>query len=274
MEFDWSAIDLEAYAMKGLAALTILAGGWLIAAWLGRAVKRAGERSGRLSPTVLPVLAKLTRLVFLAIAFIAALNQLGVQTSGLFAMIGAAGLALGLALKDTVSDVAAGIVLLVLRPFDVGEAVNIGGTGGIVQAIDLFQTRLTSFDGVPIVLNNSAVRTAIVQNYSRAAQRRIEIEVRIGYGDDIGDAITAITHRLEADTRVLREPAWVVNTRTLADNAVVILVRCMTRAADYEPTLFDLTRAIKEAIDAAGLHIPPPQRELLVRERAAAPPAV
>src|SRR5690606_4128708 len=106
--------------------------------------------------------------------------------------------------------------------------------------------RLTSFDGVPIVLNNSAVRTAIVQNYSRAAQRRIEIEVRIGYGDDIGDAITAITHRLEADTRVLREPAWVVNTRTLADNAVVILVRCMTRAADYEPTLFDLTRAIKE----------------------------
>lgn len=269
-DFDWSRLNLEGYAVHVGAALAIFVVGWILAAWLGRMVGQAGLRSGRLSPTVVPVFAKLARLAILVIVIVAALNELGVETSGLFAMIGAAGLALGLALKDTVSDVAAGIVLLVLRPFDVGEAVNIGGTGGIVEAVDLFQTRLTSFDGVPIVLNNSAVRTAIVQNYSRAAQRRIELDVRIGYGDDIGKAIAIVTRVLEADTRVLRDPPWLVSAKSLGENAVVLLVRCTTRAADYEPTLFDLTRAIKEALDAAGIHIPLPQREVRVMERPSA----
>ena len=269
-DFDWSRLNLEGYAVHVGAALAIFVVGWIVAAWLGRMVGKAGLRSGRLSPTVVPVFAKLARLAILVMVIVAALNELGVETSGLFAMIGAAGLALGLALKDTVSDVAAGIVLLVLRPFDVGEAVNLGGTGGIVDAVDLFQTRLTSFDGVPIVINNSAVRTAIVQNYSRATRRRIEIDVRIDYGDDAGKAIAVIGRLLEADARVLRDPAPLVNTRMLADSAVVLLVRCTTNAADFEATLFDLNRAIKEQLDAAGIHLPPPQREVRVVDRPAA----
>jgi small conductance mechanosensitive channel len=98
----------------------------------------------------------------------------------------------GLALEDTVADVAAGVLLLVLRPFDVGEAVDIGGMGGVVSAVDILQTKLTSFDGVPIVLNNSAVRSAIIQNYSRAQTRRIDLELGIGYDDDIGKAKAAL----------------------------------------------------------------------------------
>ncbi len=269
MHFDWTMLNLEAYALKVAAALIVFVLGWLIAAWLGRAVSQAGLRSGRLSPTIVPVLAKLTRLAFLAVAIIAALNELGVQTSGLFAMIGAAGLALGLALKDTVADVAAGIVLLVLRPFDVGEAVDIGGTGGVVDAIDLFQTRLISGDGVPVVLNNSAVRTAIVKNYSRATRRRIELNVGIGYGDDIDKAIAVITQVIENEPRVLRNPTWLVSTKSLGENAVVLVARCTTSAADFEPTQFALTRAIKERLSAAGISIPLPQREVRLLERAA-----
>lgn len=262
LDFDWSALHLEAYAVHTAAALAILVVGWIIAAWVGRAVGQASQRSGRMSPTLVPVFAKLTRLAILAIVVVAALNELGVETSGLFAMLGAAGLAIGLALKDTVADVAAGIVLLILRPFDVGEAVDIGGTGGIVQSIDIFQTRLTSFGGIPIVINNSSIRTSIVQNYSRAERRRIDLDIGIGYGDDIGQAIAVIERLLEAETRVLRDPAWLVNTKLLGDSAVVLLVRCTTRAADFEKTKFDLTRAIKEGLENAGISIPFPQRDV------------
>lgn len=264
MNIDWSRLDVQGHAEHLVAALAILIGGWLLALWLARAVGLAATRSGRLSPTVTPVLVKLTRLFIVAVAFISALNALGVQTSGLFAMIGAAGLALGLALKDTVSDVAAGFVLLVLRPFDVGEAVNIAGIGGIVAEIDLFQTRLTSFEGVPIVLNNSAVRTAIIQNYSRAVLRTIELNIGIGYGDDIAAAIAIVTGVLERDPRVRRTPPWFVNTKQLGDSAVVLLVRFTTDAAGFEKTQYDLLRAIKEGLDAGGISLPFPQREVRV----------
>lgn len=192
----------------------------------------------------------------LAVVILAALNRIGVETSGVFAMLGAAGLAVGLALKDTMSDVAAGIMLLVLRPFDIGDAVNIGPNGGTVVAIDIFQTRLTSFDGVPVVINNSAVRTAVVQNFTRAETRRIEISIGIGYEDDIGKAITAISSVLQAEPRLLKTPAFVVKTKALTDSAVVILARCVTKASDFESTLFDLNRALKERLETEGIALP------------------
>jgi small conductance mechanosensitive channel len=253
---DLSKIDLEQYAVNIGGALAILIVGWMIAGWGGSLVRRATTRSARVSPTLIPLFAKVTRLAVLSVVILAALNRVGVETSGVFAMLGAAGLAVGLALKDTVADVAAGIVLLVLRPFDVGDAVNIGSNGGVVNAIDIFQTRLTSFDGVPFVINNSAVRTAVVQNFSRAEVRRIELNVGIGYGEDIGKAIAAISAVLSAEPRVLKSPAFLVNSKALADSAVVILARCTTKASDFENTLFDLTRAIKERLDREGISIP------------------
>lgn len=270
MSFDFSNINLEQRALGIGSALLILMLGWALAGWASSAVRKASERSGRVSPTLVPLFAKLTRLALLVVVVIAALDRLGVQTSGVFAVLGAAGLAIGLALKDTVSDVAAGVVLLVLRPFDVGEAVDIGGTGGIVTAIDILQTKLTSFDGIPIVLNNSAVRTAIIQNYSRAVTRRIDLEVGIGYGDDIGKAKAVIEDVLRADARVLEEPAMLVNTLALGDSAVVILARCTTQAADFWDTKLDLTRAIKERLDSEGISIPFPQRDVHVSRRRAA----
>lgn len=207
MDFDLSTIDLQHRAIAiGRASLSLVLG-WLFAAWAGSAVRRASEYNQRVSPTLVPLFAKLTRLSLVLVVVVAALDKLGIQTSGISAGLGAAGLALGLTLKDAVSDVAAGVVLLVLRPFDVGEAVDIGGTGGVVSAIDILQTKLTSFDGVPVVLNNSAVRTAIIQNYSRAQTRCVDLEIGIGYADDIGKAKIAIEAVLAAEPRVLLDPA-------------------------------------------------------------------
>jgi small conductance mechanosensitive channel len=262
VNFDLSKIDFERYAIALASALIILFVGWLVAGWSGSLVRKASERSGKISPTLVPVFSKLTKLSILAVVLLAALEKLGVQTSGFFAMIGAAGLAVGLALKDTVSDVAAGIVLLVLRPFDVGEAVDIGGKGGMVTAIDIFQTKLTSFDGIPIVLNNSSVRTAPIQNYSRAQTRRIDLEIGIGYDSDIGKAVAAVSDVLLAEARVFKDPAILVNTVSLGDSAVVLLARCTTSAADFWNTKLDLTRAIKERLDREGISIPFPQRDV------------
>lgn len=271
MSFDLSNVNLEQRALAAGTALLILMVGWIIAGWASAAVRNASVRSGRVSPTLVPLFAKVTRLSLLLFVVIAALDQLGVQTSGLFAALGAAGLAVGLALKDTVSDVAAGVVLLVLRPFDVGEAVDIGGTGGVVEAIDILQTRLTSFEGVPIIINNSAVRTAIIQNFSRADTRRIDIEVRIGYGDDIAKVRAAVEDVLKRDPRVLDAPAPSVNTTALSEVGVVILARCTSKAADFWDTKLDLTRAIKERLDREGVSIAVPQRDVhLIQKRSAA----
>lgn len=270
MKLDLSKLNLEQYSVNAVSALAILVIGWMVAKWLGSLVRRALSRGQHISPTLTPLFAKLTRLAILTVVVSAALHRLGVETSGVFAMLGAAGLAIGLALKDTVSDAAAGIVLLVLRPFDVGDAVNIGSNGGVVKAIDIFQTRLTSFDGVPYVINNSAVRTAVVQNFSRAENRRIELNIGIGYGDDIARAIAAITAVLQAEPRILPTPAFLVNTKSLTDSAVVILARCTTKASDFENTMFDLTRAIKERLDREGVTVSAAQRPVQLVNAASA----
>jgi small conductance mechanosensitive channel len=256
VNIDLSKFDIEHYTVNAVGALAILVIGWMIAGWSGSLVRRASQRSAHISPTLIPLFAKLTRLAVLAVVILAALNRVGVETSGVFAMLGAAGLAVGLALKDTVSDVAAGIVLLVLRPFELGDAVTIGGNGGVVNAIDIFQTRLTSFDGVPFVINNSAVRTAVIQNFSRAETRRIEISVGISYKDDIGKAIAAVSAALQAEPRLLPAPAPVVNSKALTETSVVILARCSTKASDFESTLFALNRAIKERLEQEGISLP------------------
>ena len=270
MNIDLSNIDIEGRLLAFGSALLILVIGWLLASWISSVVRKVSQRSGWVSPTLVPLFVKVTRIGLLLLVAVAALDKLGVETSGLFAALGAAGLAVGLALKDTVADVAAGVVLLVLRPFDVGEAVDIGGTGGVVNAIDILQTRMTSFEGVPIVINNSAVRTAIIMNYSRAQTRRIDLEIRIGYEDDIGKAKAALEDVLRKDARVLRDPAILVNTLSLGESAVVLLVRCTTKAADFWDTKLDLTRAIKERLDREGITIPLPQRRVHVAGKSAA----
>jgi small conductance mechanosensitive channel len=270
MTLDFSHIEFEKHLLAAAFAMAILVVGWTIAAWSGRFVRGLAERSSRMSPTLIPLFEKLMRLTILSVVVIAALEKVGVQTTSFLAVLGAAGLAIGLALKDTVSDVASGIVLLVLRPFDVGEAVDIGGTGGIVEAIDIFQTRLTSFEGVPTVLGNASVRGSKIANYSRAARRRIDLEIGVSYRDDLDRAREVILAVLRAERRVLGEPESLVDVTDLGDSAVVFLVRFWTAPADFLVTKLEVTRRIKQGLDTEGIQIPFPQRDVHLVQSSAA----
>jgi small conductance mechanosensitive channel len=252
--------------LRIVAALLILLVGWIVAGYASRAVRRAAERSGALDATLTPLFAKITRLFLLAVTIVMALDKLGVDTTSIIAFLGALGLAVGLALKDTIADLASGIILLVLRPLRVGEAVDIGGEAGMVQAIDLFETKLDTFDGVPLVIPNSRVRTSIIKNFSRAQRRRVDLAIGVAYEADVGRAIELIGETLRADARILPDPDILVNVDALADSSVDLLVRFWTLPEHFLLVKMDSTRAIKLALDEAGISIPYPKRDLFLKE--------
>lgn len=258
------------YGFDILGALTILIVGWLLSFWASRAVKRLAERTQHLGPTLAPVLAAAARAGVLAAAGVAVLNKLGVDTTSLLAALGALGLGIGLALKDTLSDIASGIVILFLRPFEVGDDVDVNGLEGTITSVDIFETKLVGFDGVPALLPNKKVREGKIRNYSRAARRRIEITVGVAYGADVDQAIATIRNTLRDDERVLEEPSPIVNVSALADSSVNILVRFWLSPTDWIPNHLDVRRKLKLALDEAEISIPFPQRVVtMVKDRAA-----
>lgn len=263
-------VQAPVYGARIAMALVLAVVGLLIAGWVGGGVRRMSERSARIDPTLVPFLTKLARWSVLAVTLVAVLDKFGVETTSVIAFLGAAGLAIGLALKDTLGDVAAGIALLILRPFRVGDAVSIGGTLGTVEAIDLFETRLITFDGVPVIMPNGNVRSALVQNYSQAARRRIDLSIGVGYGSDLGVATAALLDVAAKEPRVLADPEPYVRVQNLGESSVDILFRVWTLPADFFDTKLDLTRAIKERLDVEGVEIPFPQRDLHVIERKSA----
>ncbi|XXY44612.1 mechanosensitive ion channel family protein [Sorangium sp. So ce269] len=265
---------LRSHGAGVASALVIAFVGWTAAAWTARSVRSFGKRWTQIDVTLVPVLASLSRLTLLTVTAMAVLERFGVDTKSLLAVLGAAGLAIGLALKDTLSDVAAGLVILVLRPFDVGDAVEVDGTSGVVDAIDVFQTKLTSFDGVPITLPNSKVRSAKIQNFTRAQRRRMDLTIGVSYSADLTRAIATLQDVLSNEPRVLPEPAPSVDVVELADEKVNLLVRAWTLPADFFPARLELTRHLKERLDAEGIVVPMPQREVHIplRERRSAPP--
>jgi len=249
-----------------LAAVVILIVGWILAGWAGAVVRRAASRSGRLDGTVVTVLGRLARWTVLAFTVIAVLGRFGVQTTSLVALLGAAGLAVGLALQGALSNVAAGVLLLALKPFRVGDAIDIAGTSGVVDDMGLFVTRLTSFDGVPLFLPNSSVWGKQLSNYSQAGRRRNDLIVGIGYGDDVARALAVLQELVAGEERALDDPAPLVAVESLGDSSVNLLLRYWTGAGDFFATKLDMTRAVKERFDAEGISIPFPQRDLHVVE--------
>ncbi|MEJ2289978.1 MAG: mechanosensitive ion channel [Deinococcales bacterium] len=226
-----------------VAAIVILIIGWILAGWAAAIVRRAAD-------------------LVLAFTVIAVLGRFGVQTASLVALLGAAGLAVGLALQGALSNVAAGVLLLALRPFRVGDAVDIAGTAGVVEDMGLFVTRLTSFDGVPLFVPNSNVWGKQISNFSQAGTRRNDLIVGIGYGDDIGAAMAALEELVGSESRALQDPAPMVAVESLGDSSVNLLLRYWTKAGDFYATKLDLTRAVKERFDRDGISIPFPQRDL------------
>jgi len=266
-------MDVDQLVDLGLnvvAAIAILVVGWVVAGWVERIVRSSTQRNERLDATLVSVLARIARWGVLAFTLIAVLDRFGVQTTSLVALLGAAGLAIGLALQGALSNVAAGVMILGLRPFRIGDAVDIGGSMGMVEDVGLFVTKMRTFEGVPVFMPNGRIWGNEIKNFSRAERRRIDLTIGVGYGDDLDHALAALQAVVAAEPRVLADPEPLIKVTALGDSSVDLLVRVWTLPADFLATQMDLTKAIKQRLDAEGLTIPFPQRDVhLIREPAA-----
>lgn len=253
---------LTTYGLEVLGAIAILVVGWILAGWARSGTRRALNRVRWMDDTVRPIFAAMVGYLVMAITLIAVLNQFGVQTASIIAVLGAAGLAVGLALQGTLSNVAAGVMLLFLRPFKVGDYVEAGGASGTVKEVGLFNTELSTPDNVYIVVPNSAIFSQEISNYSRYATRRLDIPVGVAYDADLTKAMDVLTATLAADGRALPDPAPQVMVLELGDSAITLNLRFWVNAADLWPCKWAMNKAVKEALDAAGIEIPFPQRVL------------
>lgn len=253
-------------------ALLIIIAGWTLARWAAGGVQRALERTARADRTLIPIVSSLVRYAILLATLIAVLDRFGVQTASLLAVLGAAGLAVGLALQGTLSNVAAGIMLLAIRPFKVGDAIDVGSASGTVREIGLFATVIVSPDGIWRQVPNGTVWGGTITNFSREPNRMINITLGIDYDDDADRAIAIIRDVIEAEPRVLKTPEPVVVVGALGASSVDLFVRGWTTREDYWKTLWDLQKHLKATLAAEGITIPFPQTVLSMRDGAALPP--
>jgi len=255
------------WGLKVVGAIAVLVVGRILAGAIRRAVRRALERAG-IDATLLPFLSGLVYYVALAVVFIAVLNLFGVETTSLVAVLGAAGLAIGLALQGTLSNFSSGVMLLVFRPFQVDDFVEVAGVAGSVVKVDVFNTVLKSPDNVRIVVPNSQIYGSTIKNYAGYETRRVDLVMGISYDDDIALAVETIQGILAADARVLKDPAPVVAVNELADSSVNLVVRPWCQRGDYWALKWDLTRQMKEGLEKAGCSIPYPQRDVHLKQGA------
>ena len=258
------------YGVSVVGALVILIIGFWIANRVRGVVSRLLSRIDGIDQTLVTFLGGFARYTVIAVTVLAVLAEFGVQTASLLAVMGAAGLAIGLALQGTLSNVAAGVMLLFLRPFKMNDFIDAGGVSGTVKGISLFRTELSTPDNVQIFVPNGDVWGSAISNYSYNATRRVEIECGIGYSDDINTAFDVMRKVVAEDARVLANPEPMIAVKTLGDSSVNVICRVWVKSADYWPFTFDKTREIKEGYDAAGLNIPFPTRSVFqVTENAA-----
>ncbi|HSL18203.1 MAG TPA: mechanosensitive ion channel domain-containing protein [Methylomirabilota bacterium] len=251
--------------LQVIAAVVILLVGWIFAGWAMRLTRKALTR-GNVDPTLVPFTAKLIYYAILAVVVIAALNRLGVATTSVVAIFGVAGLAVGLAMQGTLSNFASGVMLLLFRPFKVGDYVDVGGTAGSVEEVSIFSTTLTSPDNIKITVPNSQIYGTTIFNYTGNDTRRVDMVMGISYGDDIQTAIDTISSIVTAHPLVLADPEPVIAVAELADSSVNIVVRPWTKTSDYWTVKFELTRSLKEGLEKAGCSIPFPQRDVYMHQ--------
>jgi small conductance mechanosensitive channel len=251
----------EAYGpviINAVKALIVLVVGWIAAGMIGGMVRRRINKTPQIDPTLGNFVASMVKWVILAIVLVAVLGIFGIQATSIVAILGAASLAIGLALQGTLSDLAAGVMLVVFRPYKLGQYVDIGGTAGTVKDLNLFVTELVTPDNVQIIVPNGQAWGSIITNYSAHDTRRVDLVFGIDYGDSADAAMQIIEEVAGADDRVLSDPAPWVRVTNLGDSSVDLTARIWCNAADYWELKFQLTKAVKEAFDAKGISIPYP----------------
>jgi len=249
------------WATRIVVALAIFIVGRWVALWLLSAARRLMRRGG-MDDMLVAFLSNIAYFMLLAVVVIAALDHLGVQTTSLLAIVGAAGLAVGLALKDSLGNFASGVLLIVFRPFRVGDFIEAAGTSGIVQAVNVFSTVLATGDNREVTVPNGQIYGGTIVNVTARPTRRIDLVFGIGYGDDIRTAKRLIEEAMGRDERILAEPAPAISLAELADSSVNINVRPWVKTGDYWAVRSDLLESVKAAFDANGISIPFPQRDV------------
>ncbi|USV57510.1 mechanosensitive ion channel domain-containing protein [Aeromonas encheleia] len=246
------------YAVNIAAALLTLLIGYIAANILSGGVVKV-MHTRKLDTTVTHFVGSILKYTILVFVVIAALGRVGVQTASFVAIIGAAGLAIGLALQGSLSNFAAGFLLIIFRPIKAGEFIEVAGTAGVVQSVQLFTTTLTSGDNKMVVVPNSAILNGTIVNYSRMDTRRVDMTFGIGYGSDLRKAKQILEQLVNEEPRILKDPEAVIAVAALADSAVNIVVRPWVKTADYWGVWFDFHEKVKLAFDAEGVEIPFPQ---------------
>lgn len=263
---EWRTLTLT-WGMKLVGALVILLIGLRVARWLA-GIAASGMHRAEIEPTAAQFLRNVVYMILLVVLILAVLQVVGVPMTSMIAVLGAAGLAIGLALKDSLSNLASGVMLVTLRPFKVGDIVNINNESGKVESVSIFQTRLRGADNQTIMLPNNLITSHSIINLTPDTVRRIELVIGIGYADDIDAARSAALKIMRDDKRILAEPAPDVLVYALAENSVDLGIRCHVGNDDFFGTKCDLNERFKKAFDAAGISIPYPQRDVHLYEHA------
>lgn len=248
----------------GMAILVFLVGR-IVVNVITKIARHAMEKSG-MDALLVNFVGSILRWVLMLFVIIAALEQLGVDTTSLVALLGAAGIAVGLALKDSLQNFASGVMLIVFRPFKNGDFVEAGGVTGVVEHIGIFTTLMKTGDNKEVIVPNGQVYGGTITNFSARETRRVDMKFGIAYDADIRKAKNILVEILNADERVLKDPAPVVAVAELADSSVNFVVRPWVKSGDYWNVLWDTNEKVKYAFDEAGVGIPFPQMELHVNK--------
>jgi len=252
-------VFVTTYGIKVIGAIIILILG-RIAAGIGRNVVRKVLEKSKTDPAVVSFVGSMIYFLILIFAVLAALAKFGIQTASFVAILGAAGFAIGFALQGSLANFAAGVLILVLRPFKVGDYIDGAGVGGTVKDIQLFTTVLATPDNIKIMVPNGKLFGDTIKNFSGFDTRRVDLVIGIGYTSDIQKAYDVLMSLIKEDTRILSDPPTNIAVSELADSSVNFVVRPWVKRSDYWGVKFDLTRKIKEAFDENGIEIPFPQQ--------------
>lgn len=250
------------WATRLVLFLVVLGVAYGAAGMLSGLVRKSLERFGKGSDLLRDFFVKITRQLTLLVGFVIALSMVGFQIGPLLAAMGAAGFVIGFALQGTLSNFASGVMLLMYRPFDIGDAVEIAGMMGVVDSMSLVSTTINTFDNRLVVIPNNSIWGGVITNITGNATRRVDMVFGIGYSDDIGKASRILHEVIGTHEKILPEPAPVIKVHELADSAVNFVVRPWAQTADYWDVYWDVTRKVKERFDAEGVSIPFPQRDV------------
>lgn len=255
---DQLIIFATTYGLKVLGAVLILIIGRIVAGVARRFVRKILKKSNA-DEAIISFAASLTFILIIVFAFIAALAKFGVQTASFVAVMGAAGFAVGFALQGSLSNFAAGVMILIFRPFKVGDFIDAAGVTGVVKEVGIFNTVISTLDNIKVIVPNGKLSGDVIKNFSGYDIRRVDMVFGIGYGSSIAKAYDTIENILKEDKRILHDPAPQIAVAELADSSVNFVVRPWVSKEDYWDVKFDLTRKVKEQFDANGIEIPFPQ---------------